>query len=145
MSDRSWLFIVVLAILTTAVALRGGSEGAGGAQDAGPKEVRFLGCYDGDTCVFDAWDEPVRLARIDTPELGGECAVAATLARIISTELLRRARVVRVDSLGTGRYGRVIGEVYADGGNVSEVLLETQLAAGYGESPCKESVRAPVE
>lgn len=94
-------------------------------------------CYDGDTCAFSEFSEDVRLARIDTPEMDGDCEVAAREARAVLRWKLRSAETVRVDSVNTGQYGRVIGEVYADGQNVSNWMLRHRFATRWPDrEPC---------
>lgn len=98
--------------------------------------TELRGCWDGDTCTFTAWDTSVRFARIDTPELDGPCPAAAELALHLAEGMLRRADIIRIDSVDTGYYGRIIAEVWADDRNVSTELLASGLAAEYGNDPC---------
>lgn len=111
-------------------------------KDWGPAEpgvrTELVACYDGDTCTFSQWETPVRLARIDTPELAGSCPAAARAARDALLAYLSSAEKLRVDSLRTGHYGRIVAEVYADGANVSDWLLDTGLAVTYGAETCTD-------
>lgn len=100
------------------------------------RPAELVGCHDGDTCVFGGFANDVRLARVDAPELDGPCAEAAREARDALLGLLGSASEIVVDSVGTGRYGRVIGEVVADTVNASDRLLRRGLAVPYGEDPC---------
>lgn len=94
-------------------------------------------CYDGDTCDFTGFTESVRLARIDTPEMDGRCRAAAVEARKVLLWKLRMARSIRVDSVGTGSFGRVVGEVYVDGVNLSDWMLEHRFATEWpDQEPC---------
>lgn len=101
--------------------------------------AQLQSCYDGDTCTFFGVRDTavtVRLAGIDTPEMDGNCQAAARRAKRALTGQLRSASVVRVQPVETGRYGRVIGRVYADTLNVSDWLMRRGLAVEYGSPTC---------
>jgi len=75
-------------------------------------EGRVVAVFDGDTIeVLVGHDRRrVRLSGIDTPERGqpwAEKAKQAIARRVFDKE-------VRVNDVGTDRYGRTVGEVYAD-------------------------------
>lgn len=99
--------------------------------------VQFLGCTDGDTCHFSGFQRPVRLARIDAPELDGRCPAFASLAHLRLQGELASADEILVDSLRIGYYGRIIAEIWADGRNLSDLLLETGLVVEYGKESCQ--------
>ena len=99
-------------------------------------------CYDGDTCTFGGVRDTavtVRLAGIDTPEMDGQCRAAARRAKRALRRQLRSASVVRVKPVETGRYGRVIGRVYADTVDVSRWLKRRGLAVDYPGDTCPVS------
>lgn len=101
------------------------------------RPASLQGCYDGDTCTFAGFSEDVRLARIDTPEMDGRCGRAAREARDVLRWKLRRAGSIRVDSVEAGRYGRVVAEVWADGVNLSDWMLEHRFATRWPDrEPC---------
>lgn len=77
---------------------------------------------DGDTLVL-AGGERVRLAAIDAPEIGEEGAIEATRA----LEALLDGAALRIERLGTDRYGRTLAAVYADGVDVSGELFRMRL------------------
>ena len=81
---------------------------------------------DGDTIVL-ATGERIRFARIDTPELNTRKGkrVAKWLRNKIEGE---KVKIVRK---GKGYYGRTIGEVYYQGVNLNDQLLETGRAVKY--------------
>lgn len=110
-----------------------------GPTDGQGRVTELERCYDGDTCTFTAWTESVRFNRIDAPEMRGECPDADREARDVLLELLRGATTLRVDSLETGFYGRIIGEVWADTVNASDWMLREGYAAQYepGEDFCR--------
>lgn len=123
----------------TAVGIIGGLLlllALGFSNQPGNQDPGFVGCYDGDTCTFDGLDRRVRLARIDAPERNGGCWRAALDARDALELRLEAAGVVRVESVGVGRYGRLVAEVYADSVNLSGWLMRHGYAVKYGEEPC---------
>lgn len=101
--------------------------------------AQLQSCYDGDTCTFYGVRDTavtVRLAGIDTPEMDGNCQAAARRAKRALMHQLRSARLLRVQPVETGRYGRIIGRVYADTLDVSDWLLRRGLAVEYGSPTC---------
>lgn len=103
---------------------------------AAQQEVELQGCYDGDTCRFTGWEESVRLAGIDTPEMDGSCEAAARRAARAVRRVLRSADDIRVDSTGTGYYGRILGRVYADSVYVNRWLVRRGHAVEHGRDTC---------
>jgi endonuclease YncB( thermonuclease family) len=75
-------------------------------------EGRVIAVFDGDTLELRVGEDNlrVRIAGIDTPERGQPWAERAKQA--LSARVFGRA--VRVNRVGVDRYGRTIGEVYAD-------------------------------
>lgn len=101
--------------------------------------ARLQSCYDGDTCTFRGLRDTgvtVRLAGIDTPEMDGNCQPAARRAKRVLQGRLRSASRVRVEPVEVGRYGRVVGRVYADTLDVSRWLRRRDLAVEYGKPTC---------
>lgn len=104
------------------------------------KRVRRI--YDGDTIYvdIDGWPEiigenmPIRVARIDTPEMKGQCASEkqrAELAKKYITLHLQNAKVVELRNIERGKYFRLVAEVIADGVNVSDAMLKSGMARPY--------------
>lgn len=97
--------------------------------------VQVVRVSDGDTITVQAADsvEPVRvrLAQIDAPEkkqpYGPEAKAALTA--------LLSGHSVMVDYEKTDRYGRIIGQVTADGVDVNRTLVETGMAWVYRDYP----------
>ena len=86
-------------------------------------------CYDGDTCT--AVDgEKIRLACIDTPELKGKNAnkIAAEEARDFLNQLVANKKV-SIKRMTKDRYGRTVAEIYKDGTNIQELIVNK----GYGK------------
>lgn len=93
-------------------------------------------CYDGDTCTLRGWTRPVRLARIDAPEMDGPCPSRAIAARDSLRAWVSRAQTVRVEPHGRGYYDRWIADLYLDGENAASRLLALGLVVRYGEDNC---------
>jgi endonuclease YncB( thermonuclease family) len=74
---------------------------------------RVVAVLDGDTIEVLVGEEPrrIRLAGIDTPERGQPWAERSKQA--LSRRVFRKE--VRVNEVATDRWGRTVGEVYADG------------------------------
>jgi endonuclease YncB( thermonuclease family) len=123
-------------------------------------EGRVVSVVDGDTIEVLVGREQrrVRLSGIDTPERGQPWARKArqALARRVFGEQ------VRVNDVGTDRYGRTVGEVYADNARVGcelvreghawvyrvhgdPVLYEPAQARARSGRGAARSVRVPVE
>ena len=93
--------------------------------------ITISSCYDGDTCRTTA-GERIRLACIDTPELRGSRAEpAAALAARDHLRSLLRDRKVTVRRITTDRYGRTVGELYANGMNVQQAMVRSGHAEIY--------------
>jgi len=86
-------------------------------------------CYDGDTCTT-INGEKIRLACIDTPELKGKKAdpIAAKEARDFLNNLVSNNKV-SVRRITNDRFGRTVGELFMNGVNVQEVIVQK----GYGK------------
>ena len=85
-------------------------------------------CYDGDTCTtIDG--EKIRLACIDTPELKGKKAnpIRAKEARDFLNNLVINEEV-SIKRITKDRYGRTVGELFKNGINVQELIVDK----GYG-------------
>ena len=86
-------------------------------------------CYDGDTCTtIDG--EKIRLACIDTPEIKGKKAdpVPAKDARDFLNNLLSNKKV-SIRRVTYDRYGRTVSELFINGINVQELIVQK----GYGK------------
>ena len=86
-------------------------------------------CYDGDTCTT-INGEKIRLACIDTPELKGKKAdpFAAKEARDFLNNLVSNKKV-SIRRITNDRFGRTVGELFINGINVQEVIVQK----GYGK------------
>ena len=86
-------------------------------------------CYDGDTCTSSK-GEKIRLACIDTPELKGWKAnpIPAKEARDFVNKLLANEKV-SIKRITKDKYGRTVGELFKNGVNIQELIVEK----GYGK------------
>ena len=86
-------------------------------------------CYDGDTCTA-MNGEKIRLACIDTPELKGKHAnkILAEKASDFLNQLVANKKV-SIRRITKDRYGRTVAEIYKDGKNIQELIVNK----GYGE------------
>ena len=86
-------------------------------------------CYDGDTCT--AIDgEKIRLACIDTSELRGKNSdlEKGIEARDFLNQLVANKKV-SIRRITKDRYGRTVAEIYKDGKNIQELIVNK----GYGK------------
>ena len=92
--------------------------------------VFIKGCYDGDTCTT-LKGEKIRLACIDTPELKGWKAdpIKAKEARDFVNNLVANEKV-SIKRITKDKYGRTVGELFKNGVNIQELIVEK----GYGKT-----------
>lgn len=105
----------------TAIAALGGHAGSG-TERASAGEIRVLRVADGDTLTIERAGERrrVRLAHIDAPESTQAHGRAATDA--LRLHVSRGAMSLR--ELGEDRYGRLLAEIWVNGRNVNQALVE---------------------
>ena len=86
-------------------------------------------CYDGDTCITTN-GEKIRLACIDTPEIKGKNAdpINAIEARDFLNNLVSNKKVA-IRRITYDRYKRTIGELFINGINIQELIVQK----GYGK------------
>ena len=91
--------------------------------------ILIKSCYDGDTCTA-VTGEKIRLACIDTPELKGKNAnkIPAEEARDFLNQLVANKKV-SIKRITKDRYGRTVAEIYKDGTNIQELIVNK----GYGK------------
>lgn len=104
--------------------------------------IRVIGVVDGDTLRAEMVGAPsplnkisIRIAGIDTPEIRGKCGPEKEKARAAKRFLLDKfsaARAVTFGTLDWDKYGgRVLADVYFDGQDVGQMLINQGLAAPY--------------
>ena len=102
---------------------------------------------DGDTIRLETIDlgfsvqlhnKAVRIAAIDTPESRINIKKYPERAKEKELGLLAKAKLqewlvgdITLKSYGTDKYGRVLGDVFCDKGNVAELLKKNNLAVDY--------------
>lgn len=122
----TWLLVPLLATLLLMGLLR---SGRGPSHDGHDPFV-----IDGDTIVSDGLR--IRLAGIDAPELSqpGGAKARSHLIRLIA------GGAVRIEPLGTDRYGRLVARVHARCGDLGRRMVRDGYArAAYGQDyVCEE-------
>ena len=101
----------------------------------------IISVYDGDTfrCNIEgpaiiAQNIGVRVYGIDTPEIRSESSETKALAlkaRDFAALKLRQAQVVELINMRRGKYFRIVTEVWVDGQNLGQMLLDAGLAKPY--------------
>ena len=106
------------------------------------KVSRIISVYDGDTFRVDIDALPeivgkniaIRILGIDTPEIQGKCEqekLLAIKARDLARDYLNNAKSIDLKNLSRGKYFRLLADVYVDGSNLADALLEKGLAVKY--------------
>ncbi len=104
--------------------------------------VEYVSNYDGDTVRFNipnmhpliGQNIPVRLAKVDTPEIRGKCAQEKELAKQVKADVARLLSTAkRIDLINVGRpkYFRILADIQFDGQDLGIYLLGRGLAAPY--------------
>ena len=102
----------------------------------------YLQNYDGDTIRFDLPGYPpiagddirVRVNGIDTPEIKGKCekeSYDAKQAKEMVADILKDAEQITLKNMERGKYFRIAADVYADGENLADILIEAGVAVQY--------------
>ena len=127
----SFTFLVSGSITVNATQMFGDYEGA-----------IYVRNYDGDTITFNLPNlHPiigkkiaVRVNGIDTPEIRGKCGKEkydAEQAKGMVEDLLKDAKRIDLKNLRRGKYFRIVADVYADGENLAEALVDSGMAVRY--------------
>ena len=102
--------------------------------------TRLVSVYDGDTFRVDidlfppiiGNNMPVRIYGIDTPEIRGtRTKDLADQAKYMTQSLLNQAKTIELRDMRRGKYFRILAEVWIDGKNLGQLLLEKGLAKPY--------------
>lgn len=112
------------------------------------KHVTIVSVYDGDTFKVNIPGYPdivgkeisIRLYGIDTPEKRGTSGYTKELAlkaRTFVYNKLHNAKRIVLKNVRRGKYFRIIADVYVDGENLSQLLINEGLAKPYfgGKKP----------
>ena len=76
----------------------------------------------------------VRVGGIDTPEMRVKCPyekVLANKAKHFTEEKLRNAEVIELRNITRGKYFRIVADVYTDGENLTDGLVDEGLGYRY--------------
>ncbi len=103
---------------------------------------KVMSVYDGDTFRVNinslpaliGKNIPIRVARIDTPEIKGKCQTERKLAitaRDFVRNLLSNAKTIQLKNVSRGKYFRIVADVYIDGNLLSKQLLDKKLGYSY--------------
>tara|TARA_R110000765_G_scaffold74285_1_gene145570 strand:- start:496 stop:912 length:417 start_codon:yes stop_codon:yes gene_type:complete len=113
------------------------------AKDYGSATVsEVISVYDGDTFRATIKNYPaiigeniaIRVNGIDTPEIRGKCPSEKALAikaRDMARLMLRNAKVIELHNISRGKYFRIVADVFIDGVNLGDILLDAKLARRY--------------
>jgi micrococcal nuclease len=100
------------------------------------KEGKVIKVYDGDTITIGAilydvaYRFSVRLNGIDTPEMHGPDKERAVLARDDLSKFIMN-KMVRLENVGTEKYGRILADVYLDQVHINQWMLDRGHAKEY--------------
>ena len=131
-------FILIVLILFLLTATSSHSEQSFGDYEG----AIYVRNYDGDTITFNLPNlHPiigkkirVRLNGLDTPEIRGKCdkeKYNAEQARDMVTDILKDAERIDLKNMGRGKYFRIVADVYVDGENLAEALIDSGMAVKY--------------
>ena len=101
---------------------------------------RLVNVYDGDTFRVDIDSYPpivgknisIRVYGIDTPEIRGtRTRDLADLAKATAKAMLENAKIIELRDMRRGKYFRIIADVWIDGKNMGQLLIQKGLAKPY--------------
>jgi len=110
---------------------------AGAETDLYAYKARITSVYDGDTVTADVdlgfrvWvrGEKLRLSRIDAPEVRGPERPLGLISRDwLREKILGKDVLIRTIKDRRGKYGRYLVEIFLDGRNINDWLVEEGLA-----------------
>ena len=136
--NKTHQFILIVLILFLLTTTSSHSEQSFGDYEG----AIYVRNYDGDTITFNLPNlHPiigkkirVRLNGLDTPEIRGRCdkeEYNAEQARDMVTDILKDAERIDLKNMGRGKYFRIVADVYVDGGNLAETLIDSGMAVRY--------------
>ena len=136
--NKTHQFILIVLILFFLTTTSSHSEQSFGDYEG----AIYVRNYDGDTITFNLPNlHPiigkkirVRLNGLDTPEIRGKCdkeKYNAEQARDMVTDILKDAERIDLKNMGRGKYFRIVADVYVDGENLAEALIDSGMAVKY--------------
>ena len=137
MKTKHFTFLVALTFLISGSTIVSAKQKFGDYEGA-----IYVRNYDGDTITFNLPNlHPiignkirVRLNGLDTPEIRGKCdkeKYNAEQARDMVTDILKDAERIDLKNMGRGKYFRIVADVYVDGENLAEALIDSGMAVKY--------------
>ena len=104
--------------------------------------VVYVRNYDGDTITFNLLGlHPIigdkisiRVNGIDTPEISGKCEKEkydAQQAKEMIADILKDAERIDLKNIERGNYFRIVADVFVDGENLADELIEAGMAVPY--------------
>lgn len=107
-----------------------------------PYLIQYVDNYDGDTVRVNipgfpdivGKKIPIRISGVDTPEMKtkNKCEKKiATRAKLFVESKMRSASKLEIRNIQRGKYFRLVADVYADGVNLGQELLNLALAVPY--------------
>ncbi len=121
----------LISILLIAASSVAGIHSIARPSPAAADEVRVTRVLDGDTVVVENWEQRVRLANIDAPEMSHGYAKPGQPYSVQSTKWLERelqGKVVKVKCVDQDRYGRKVCDFFREGQHVNKELVRAGLA-----------------
>ncbi len=106
----------------------------------GPINARLIKVIDGDTILVNAhiWlsqevETLVRIRGVDAPELKGKCYREKNMAEDAKKYMEKITKgKIELSNISEDKYGgRILADVYANGINISKLMLEANLARPY--------------
>ena len=102
----------------------------------------YIRNYDGDTITFNlpslhpiiGEKISIRVNGIDTPEVKGKCEKEkydAKQAKEMVTDILKDAEQIILKNMERGKYFRIAADVFVDGENLGDILVEAGMAVKY--------------
>ena len=136
--NKTHQFILIVLILFFLTATSSHSEQSFGDYEG----AIYVRNYDGDTVTFNlpklhpiiGKNIRVRLNGIDTPEIRGKCdkeKYDAEQAREMVGDILRDAKQIDLKNMQRGKYFRIVADIYVDGENLAEALIDSGMAVKY--------------
>ena len=98
--------------------------------------------YDGDTITFNlpglhpiiGEKVSIRVNGIDSPEIRGKCdqeKYSAKQGKELVADILKDAERIDLKNMKRGKYFRIVADVFVDGENLSDILIEAGMAVRY--------------
>ena len=105
--------------------------------------AEYVRNYDGDTITFNlpglhpiiGEKISIRVNGIDTPEIRGKCdkeKYDAKQAKVMVADILKDAERITLKNMERGKYFRIAADVFVDGENLADMLIEAGVAVRYG-------------